>query len=102
MTGVKKKLARLAAGSECGIVGEWTKNIINHLYWCAASVTNNDDAPDDASDDDDDNENNIAILAIFYVLHLEYYGYCKGGPLEISNASLCFCRYFCKIIWLAI
>ena len=59
LTGVKKKLARLAAASECGIVGEWTKSIINHLYWCAASVTNDDDAPDDASDDDDDNGNDI-------------------------------------------
>ena len=56
LTGVKKKLAHLAAASECGIVGEWTKSIINHLYWCAASATNDDDA----SDDDDDNGNNIA------------------------------------------
>ena len=39
-------------------MGEWTKSIINHLYWCAASVTNDDYAPDDASDDDDDDDDN--------------------------------------------
>ena len=48
----------MAAASECGIVGEWTKSIINHLYWCAASVTNDDYAPDDASDHDDDDDDN--------------------------------------------
>ena len=59
MTGVKKKLARLATASECGIVGEWTKSIINHLQRCAASITNGDDTPDDVSDDGDDNGDEI-------------------------------------------
>ena len=46
--------------SECGIVGEWTKSIINHLYWCAASVY--DDVGDDISDDGSDNDNGNRIL----------------------------------------
>ena len=25
------------------MVGEWTKSIIDHLYWCAASVYDDDD-----------------------------------------------------------
>ena len=49
--------------SECGIVGEWTKSIINHLYWCAASVSDNDDdVGDDVSDDDSDNDNGNRVV----------------------------------------
>ena len=48
--------------SECGIVGEWTKSIINHLYWCAASVYDDDDVGDDISDDDSDNDNGNRIV----------------------------------------
>ena len=52
-TAVKKKLAHLAAASECGIVGEWSKSIINHLYWCAASVPNSYNEADNEADDGD-------------------------------------------------
>lgn len=38
--GVKKKLKALAKQKDCDIVGEWSKSIINHLYWCA--MTYND------------------------------------------------------------
>ena len=48
---VKKKLAHLAIASECGVVGEWTKSIINHSYWYAASVPNGYNEADDGSND---------------------------------------------------
>ena len=54
LTGIKKKLARLATTSECEIVGEWTKSIINHLHWCAASVTAGDDADGDKDNSEDE------------------------------------------------
>ena len=60
-TAVKKKLAHLATASECGIVGEWAKSIINHLYWCAASVPNGDNEADDG-DDDGSNDNGDEIV----------------------------------------
>ena len=60
-TAVKKKLAHLATASECGIVGEWTKSIINHLYWCTASVPNGDNEADDG-DDDGSNDNGDEIV----------------------------------------
>jgi len=40
--GLKKKLAKLSKYKDCEIVGEWTKSIINHLYWCAASAPDGD------------------------------------------------------------
>jgi len=43
MTGIKKKLARLAKTKECEIIGEWIKSITNHLYWCAATAPNGDE-----------------------------------------------------------
>ena len=59
----------MASVSECGIVGEWTKSIINHLYRCAASVyddddhdDDDDDVGDDISDDDSDNDNGNRIV----------------------------------------
>ena len=49
--------------SECGIVEKWTKSIINHLYWYAASVSDDDDdVGDDISDDDSDNDNGNRIV----------------------------------------
>ena len=53
LTGVKKKLASLATASECEIVGEWTKSIIDHLHWCAASVTAGDEADGLCSKEDE-------------------------------------------------
>uniref|UniRef100_A0A1X7U564 THAP-type domain-containing protein n=1 Tax=Amphimedon queenslandica TaxID=400682 RepID=A0A1X7U564_AMPQE len=37
--GVKKKLKALAKQKDCEKIGEWSKSIANHLYWCAASTT---------------------------------------------------------------
>lgn len=56
LTGVKKKLARLATASECSIVGEWSKSIINHLHWCAAYVPDGKDTLDDVSDSDNNGD----------------------------------------------
>ena len=53
-TAVKKNLAHLATVSECGIVEEWTKSIINHLYWCSASVPNSDNEVDNDSNGNGD------------------------------------------------
>ena len=50
-TAAKTKLTHLANASECGIVGEQAKSVINHLYWCAASVPNYDNEADDGHDD---------------------------------------------------
>ena len=60
-TAVKKKLAHLATASECGIVGEWTKSITNHLYLCSASVPNGDVEADDGYDDGS-NDNHDGIV----------------------------------------
>ena len=43
LTGIKKKLARLANNKECSLIAEWIKSITNHLYWCAATGTDGDD-----------------------------------------------------------
>ena len=40
--GAKKKLAHLSTNEECSIIGDWIKNITNHLYWCVASATDGD------------------------------------------------------------
>ena len=37
---LKKKLRSLAKEKECDLVAEWSKSIINHLYWTAASSQN--------------------------------------------------------------
>ena len=48
--------------SECGIVGEQTKSITDHLYWCDAAVyDDDDDDDDDIGDDDSDNEDSEAL-----------------------------------------
>ncbi|KAI0212078.1 hypothetical protein LSAT2_003041 [Lamellibrachia satsuma] len=36
--GLGKKLDKLALQRDCGIIKEWKKFTINHLYWCAAST----------------------------------------------------------------
>ena len=41
--GIKKKVLALAKREECGIIGEWSKSIVNHMYWCAASSDDNEE-----------------------------------------------------------
>ena len=43
LTGIKKKLAHVEKTKECELIGEWIKNITNHLYWCAANAPDGDD-----------------------------------------------------------
>jgi len=43
LTGIKKKLARVAKTKDCELIGEWIKSITNHLYWCAANAPDGDD-----------------------------------------------------------
>uniref|UniRef100_A0A1X7U695 Uncharacterized protein n=1 Tax=Amphimedon queenslandica TaxID=400682 RepID=A0A1X7U695_AMPQE len=38
---VQKKLLALAKQKDCEVIGDWTKSIINHLYWCAMSSPSN-------------------------------------------------------------
>ena len=35
---IKKKLQNLAKKKPCSLVGEWTKSVINHFYWCVQST----------------------------------------------------------------
>lgn len=35
---LKKKLQVIAKEKDCEIVGQWTKSLLNHLYWSAAST----------------------------------------------------------------
>jgi len=39
---LKKKLLKAAKYKDCSVVGEWTKSITNHMYWCAASSPDGD------------------------------------------------------------
>ena len=34
----RKKVEALSKDKECACVGEWTKSMVNHLYWSAAST----------------------------------------------------------------
>ncbi|XP_019859639.1 PREDICTED: uncharacterized protein LOC109587862 [Amphimedon queenslandica] len=36
--GIKKKVNTLAKQQDCEMIREWSKSIINHLYWCAVST----------------------------------------------------------------
>uniref|UniRef100_A0A1X7TXK2 Mutator-like transposase domain-containing protein n=1 Tax=Amphimedon queenslandica TaxID=400682 RepID=A0A1X7TXK2_AMPQE len=35
---LRKKIEKLVKEKDCGIVGEWLKSIVNHLYWSAVST----------------------------------------------------------------
>ncbi|XP_065907620.1 uncharacterized protein [Dysidea avara] len=41
--GLKKKLQKAAKYTDCMVVGEWTKSITNHMYWCTASSPDGDE-----------------------------------------------------------
>ena len=38
----KEKLQKLAKYKDCKVVGDWTKSITNHMYWCTASSPEGD------------------------------------------------------------
>ena len=40
--GFRKKLEAAAKQKDCGIIGNWQRSIINHLYWCVASTMDGD------------------------------------------------------------
>jgi len=42
--GLIKKLESLGKQRDCKVVQEWTKSILNHLYWSAASSTTGEEA----------------------------------------------------------
>jgi hypothetical protein len=41
---ISKKLDKAAKYAECSSISDWTKSIINHLYWTAGSTTDGDGA----------------------------------------------------------
>jgi len=41
--GLKKKFQKAAKYKDCSVIGEWTKSITNHMYWCAASSPDGDE-----------------------------------------------------------
>uniref|UniRef100_A0A1X7VCT2 Transposase IS204/IS1001/IS1096/IS1165 DDE domain-containing protein n=1 Tax=Amphimedon queenslandica TaxID=400682 RepID=A0A1X7VCT2_AMPQE len=44
---IQKKLLAVAKQKDCEVFGDWTKSIINHLYWCAmSSLSNLPSSPD--------------------------------------------------------
>ena len=38
----RKKINKLAKEKGCDIIGEWSKSMVNHLYWCALSTNDGD------------------------------------------------------------
>ena len=34
----RKKVDALAQRKDCEIAGQWSKSLVNHLYWCASST----------------------------------------------------------------
>ena len=43
-SGLSKKLEALGKERDCAAVRDWSKSIVNHLYWSAASSTTGDEA----------------------------------------------------------
>ena len=39
---MKKKVDALAKVKECDAVGDWSKSLNNHVYWCASSTTDDE------------------------------------------------------------
>jgi len=42
LTGIKMKLAQVAKPKDCELIGEWIKNITNHLCWCPVNAADGD------------------------------------------------------------
>ena len=49
LIGFRKKVESLAKEKDCVIVREWTKSMINHIYWSAVSTPNGDEDMHDTS-----------------------------------------------------
>eukprot|EP00057_Strongylocentrotus_purpuratus_P012939 XP_011667413.1 PREDICTED: uncharacterized protein LOC105439756 [Strongylocentrotus purpuratus] len=42
--GLKKKIKAVSKLKDCGVVGRWSRSIINRVYWCASSTPDGDGA----------------------------------------------------------
>ena len=42
IAGFRKILEAAAKQKDCGIIGNWQRSIINHLYWCIVSKMDSD------------------------------------------------------------
>ena len=42
LVGFRKKVKAVAKQKDCELVGEWEQSIINHMYWCVASIPSGD------------------------------------------------------------
>ena len=41
--GTGKRIDALAKKKDCAVLQKWKKNIVNHMFWCAASSNDDDD-----------------------------------------------------------